>query len=70
MRFREKIRKILVPHPKPQLCPQLANVASCGWRRGDDRSMWGHPSANHNSRHEQVVGKVMVLGVTLEFLKK
>ena len=34
---------------------QLVHVASCNWWRGDGRSMWGHPSTNHNSPHERVV---------------
>ena len=41
------------------LVPQLTHVASCGWWRGDGRSMWGHPSTNYNSPHERVVAQVV-----------
>ena len=58
--------KILVPHPKSQLCLQLAHVMSCGWWRGDVGSMWRHPSTNHKSLMWLVVEKVVVLGVTPE----
>ena len=44
-----------MPQQKAQLVPQLAHVASCGWCRGDDGSMWRHLSTNHKSPHGRVV---------------
>ena len=62
-----KLWVILVPHPKSQLCLQLVHVVSCGWWRSIPTWTYYHPSTNHYSSHEQVVGKVVVLGVAPEF---
>ena len=62
-------RKILVPPLKPQLCPQLAHLVSCGWWKGVDKVVDPpHLSTNHNSPHRLVVGKIVILGVAPEFL--
>ena len=59
-----------MPHPKSQLYPQLDHTVSCGWWRGDSRSMWRHPSTNHNSPYGQIMGKIVILSVTPKFFSE
>ena len=52
---------------KAQFVPQLAQMGSCGWQRGDSGSMWGHLSTNYNSPHGRVVAQVVPFVVAPDF---